>query len=191
MTPKSQSAFELSDTARRDVTVHLHLIADEDDAAAGGVATIEMDHKQAEIQNKDASDFLAAADKARATSEVVKSAATHAGPDVDRELSRGKEFRRRTGSTASPSRHRRHHKRIWRLTRSGGAATRPLARRHETAARMLEPGDARHRAAARHLARQRARALWLNLQQAYDLWHARARLGAALGKIKPMLSDMA
>jgi addiction module HigA family antidote len=24
--------------------------------------------------------------------------------------------------------------------------------------------------------------LWLNLQQAYDLWHARTRLGAALGK---------
>jgi antitoxin HigA-1 len=33
--------------------------------------------------------------------------------------------------------------------------------------------------------------LWLNVQQAYDRWHVRVRLGAALGKIKPMLSDMA
>jgi addiction module HigA family antidote len=32
--------------------------------------------------------------------------------------------------------------------------------------------------------------LWLNLQQAYELWHARARLGAALGRIKPMLSNV-
>jgi hypothetical protein len=44
---------------------------------------IESDHQQAEILNKNASDFLAAADKARATSEQVKSVAAHAGPDVD------------------------------------------------------------------------------------------------------------
>ena len=28
--------------------------------------------------------------------------------------------------------------------------------------------------------------LWLNLQQAYDLWHARERLGTDLSKIKPI-----
>jgi hypothetical protein len=28
--------------------------------------------------------------------------------------------------------------------------------------------------------------LWLNLQQAYDLWHARARLAAELKAIKPL-----
>jgi addiction module HigA family antidote len=28
--------------------------------------------------------------------------------------------------------------------------------------------------------------LWLNLQQAYDLWRAREQLGDALGKIKPV-----
>src|SRR5216683_1808293 len=68
----------------------------------------------------------------------------------------------------------RHHKRIWHLAGSGGAAMRPLARRHETAARMLEPGDAD---AALRLGTGIGNGpeLRLNLQQAYDLWHARAR----------------
>jgi addiction module HigA family antidote len=39
---------------------------------------------------------------------------------------------------------------------------------------------------ARYFANDEGAALWLNIQQAYDLWHARAKLKAELAKIVPL-----